>query len=177
MQEAFVIKKDAIRPANAFPSSTSPCPALFIPSLGDLIQFVYGEDGMDGAFIEKQDIAIFAMDDEKFRHNYRVDVTDEKGGFMGVLQLGLDDSSLELLAKLDEEYAQLSDDRNLLRTFIFPRADNTTNFYLPVNMQRIIQNATQIFRIDRRQPSDLRSTFATHVHERFYLAREACCMK
>ncbi|KAF7293441.1 DNA-directed RNA polymerase subunit [Mycena indigotica] len=131
-------------------------------SLGDLIQFIYGEDGMDGAFIEKQDIATFAMNDEQFRHDYRVDVTDEKGGFMpGVLQLGLDDSSLELLvqAKLDEEYTQLSDDRNLLRTFIFPRAGNTTNFYLPVNMQRIIQNATQIFRIDRRQPSDLEPAY------------------
>ncbi|KAJ7293955.1 DNA-directed RNA polymerase II, subunit 1, partial [Mycena rebaudengoi] len=129
-------------------------------SLGDLIQFVYGEDGMDGAFIEKQGVDTFALNDEQFRHNYRVDVTDEKGGFMsGVLQVGLDDSSLELQAKLDEEYTQLVSDRHMLRTFIFPRADPTTNFYLPVNLQRIVQNATQIFHIDRRQPSDLEPAY------------------
>ncbi|KAJ7171702.1 DNA-directed RNA polymerase II, subunit 1 [Mycena crocata] len=101
--------------------------------------FVYGEDGMDGAFIEKQG----------FKHKYRVDVTDEKGGFMnGVLQ-----------AKLDEEYTQLVEDRRLLREFIFPRADPTTSFYLPVNLHRIVQNAAQIFHIDRRQPSDLEPAY------------------
>ncbi|KAJ7668592.1 hypothetical protein DFH06DRAFT_1126070 [Mycena polygramma] len=52
--------------------------------LGDLIQFVYGEDGMDGAFIEKQNVDTFALTDEQFRHNYRVDVTDEKSGFMSL---------------------------------------------------------------------------------------------
>ncbi|KAG2367401.1 hypothetical protein BDR07DRAFT_1525300, partial [Suillus spraguei] len=45
-------------------------------SLGDLIQFVYGEDGMDGAFIKRQKIETFGLDNEAFEHNYRVDVTD-----------------------------------------------------------------------------------------------------
>ncbi|KAJ7480001.1 DNA-directed RNA polymerase II, subunit 1 [Mycena galericulata] len=129
-------------------------------SLGDLIQFVYGEDGMDGAFIEKQSVDTFALNDEEFKHQYRVDVTDEKGGFVaGVLQVGLDDSSLELQAKLDEEYTQLVEDRRLLRTFIFPRADPTTNFYLPVNLMRIVQNSKQIFHIDHRKPSDLEPAY------------------
>jgi len=51
-------------------------------SLGDLIQFVYGKDGMDGAFIEKQTIETFALNDREFEHNYRVDVTDPSGGFL-----------------------------------------------------------------------------------------------
>ena len=38
--------------------------------------------------------------------------TDPAGGFLpGVLQVGIDDSSLELQARLDEEYAQLLEDR------------------------------------------------------------------
>ncbi|KAJ7699494.1 RNA polymerase Rpb1, domain 6-domain-containing protein, partial [Mycena metata] len=74
---------------------------------------------------------------------------DEKSGFVpGVLQVGLDHSSLELQAKLDEEYNQLVEDRRLLREFIFPRDDGTTNFYLPVNLLRIVQNAAQIFHIN-----------------------------
>ncbi|KAF8440259.1 hypothetical protein L210DRAFT_3645433 [Boletus edulis BED1] len=81
-------------------------------SLGDLIQFIYGEDGMGGAFIERQKIETFVMSDREFKHNYRVDVTD-KGGFLpGVLQIGIDDSLLELQAKLDEEYVQLVEDRH-----------------------------------------------------------------
>jgi DNA-directed RNA polymerase II subunit RPB1 len=40
-------------------------------SLGDLIQFLYGEDGMDGAFVERQSIETFALNDREFEHNYR----------------------------------------------------------------------------------------------------------
>jgi DNA-directed RNA polymerase II subunit RPB1 len=129
-------------------------------SLGDLIQFVYGEDGMDGAFIERQKIETFGLDNDTFEHNYRVDVTDGKNGFLpNTLQIGVDDSSLELQMKLDEEYNELLNDRRLLRQFIFPQADGLNPHYLPVNLHRIIQNATQIFHIDKRKPSDLEPAY------------------
>ncbi|KAL6301005.1 beta and beta-prime subunits of DNA dependent RNA-polymerase [Sparassis latifolia] len=129
-------------------------------SLGDLIQFVYGEDGMDGAFIERQQLETYNLNNREFEHDYRVDVTDPSGGFLpGVLQVGLDDSSLELQAKLDEEFAQLVEDRRLLREFVFRGMDPTLTHYLPVNLQRIVQNAMQIFHIDRRKPSDLEPAY------------------
>ena len=53
-------------------------------SLGDLVQFIYGEDGMDGAFIERQNIDTFGLNHKEFEHNYRVDVTDPSGGFLRV---------------------------------------------------------------------------------------------
>jgi DNA-directed RNA polymerase II subunit RPB1 len=125
-------------------------------SLGDLIQFTYGEDGMDGAFIESQYIETFGMSNKEFEHNYRVDITDPAAGFLpGAVQVGLDDSSAELQALLDEEYKQLVDDRHLLRHFIFTRVDPKEPHSLPVNLHRIIQNAKQIFHIDPRKPSDL----------------------
>jgi DNA-directed RNA polymerase II subunit RPB1 len=129
-------------------------------SLGDLIQFVYGEDGMDGAFIERQNIDTFSLNNKEFEHNYRVDVTDPVGGFLpGVLQVGLDDSSLELQVKLDEEFGQLVDNRRLLREFVFPRTDPSKSHYLPVNLHRIVQNAIQIFHIDRQKPSNLEPAY------------------
>jgi len=136
-------------------------------SLGDLIQFTYGEDGMDGAYIEKQTIETFGLSNKEFEHNYRVDVTDPAGGFMtNVLQAGIDDSSLELQAKLDEEYARLVEDRKLLREFVFPRVPTTQPHYLPVNLHRILQNSIQIFHIDRRKPSDLEPAYIVDtVHE------------
>jgi DNA-directed RNA polymerase II subunit RPB1 len=57
-------------------------------SLGDLIQWIYGEEGMDGAYIEKQTIETFGLNDREFEHNSRVDVTHPAGGFFpGVLQV------------------------------------------------------------------------------------------
>ena len=95
-------------------------------SLGDLIQFNYGEDGMDGAFFEKQSIESFGLSNREFEHNYRVDVTDPAGGFMAnMLQAGTDDSSLELQAKLDEEYGRLVEDRKLFWEFVVPRVPTT----------------------------------------------------
>ncbi|KAE9388837.1 beta and beta-prime subunits of DNA dependent RNA-polymerase [Gymnopus androsaceus JB14] len=91
-------------------------------SLGDLIQFIFGED--------------------EFEHNYQVDVTDPTSGFLpGVLQVGINNSSLELQKKLNEESTSL-----LL-------------IYLPVDLSRIVQNATQIFHIGHRKPSDLNPIF------------------
>jgi DNA-directed RNA polymerase II subunit RPB1 len=125
-------------------------------SLGDVLQFVYGEDGIDGAFVERQSIETFSVSDSEFEHRYRVDVTDGQTGFLpDALQPDVDDSSLELQAKLDEEYAQLVEDRRTLRTFIFPNADASAPHYMPVNLRRIVQNAQQIFHIDHRKPSDL----------------------
>ncbi|KAF5327379.1 hypothetical protein D9619_003895 [Psilocybe cf. subviscida] len=129
-------------------------------SLGDLIQFVYGEDGMDGAFIEKQTIETFSLNDREFEHNYRVDVTDPSGGFMqGVLQTGIDDRSLKLQSLLDKEYARLAEDQRHLRDFAFPCVPTTQPHYFPFNLQRIMQNAIQIFHIDRRKPSDLEPAY------------------
>src|SRR6266550_9605967 len=100
----------------------------------------------DSTFFAKQTTETFGLNDKEFEHNYRVDVTDPAGGFLpGVLQVGIDDSSLELQAKLDEEYNQLVQDRRTLRRFIFPRSPTSSPHYLPVNLFRIIQNALQIF--------------------------------
>jgi len=55
------------------------------------------------------------MTDKQLEHSYHVDVTDPAGGFLsGALQVGIDNSSLKLQTKLDEEYKQLVADRKLL---------------------------------------------------------------
>ncbi|KAL8276556.1 hypothetical protein RQP46_011046 [Phenoliferia psychrophenolica] len=123
-------------------------------SLGDVVQFVYGEDGMDGAFIEEQVVDPIRLSDARFEARYRVDVMDPAWDFKrGVLMVGLGDADLELQSILDAEYKQLEEDRLMLRTFIFPNGDSSV--FLPVNIRRTIQNAQQIFHIDNRKASDL----------------------
>ena len=64
----------------------------------------------------KQTIERIGLNGKEFEHNNRVDVTDPAGGFLSeVLQVGVDTSSLELQAKLDEEYNLLVQDRQTLQ--------------------------------------------------------------
>ncbi|KAG8834185.1 DNA-directed RNA polymerase II subunit rpb1 [Serendipita sp. 400] len=128
-------------------------------SLGDILQFTYGEDGIDGGFIERQSVATYLLSNAAFEKKYRVDVTsaDRRLDFAaGVLQPGLEDHSLELQSKLDAEFDELKSDRAMLRQFIFKDSDPGADRYMPVNLRRVIQNAQQIFHIDRREASDLR---------------------
>lgn len=70
----------------------------------------------------------------------------------------LKDSSAELQAILDED-TQLVEDRETLRSFIFAQADGSDPHHFKlVNLNRIIQNAIQIFHVDSRKPSDLEPT-------------------
>jgi DNA-directed RNA polymerase II subunit RPB1 len=125
-------------------------------SLGDIVQFAYGEDGMDGAAMENQILDAIRLSNDRFERRYRVDVMDPRWDFReGVLQIGLVDKTVDVQSRLDEEYRQLLEDRALLRQFVFRNGDGTARWPLPVNVARIIQNAQQIFHIDFRKPSDL----------------------
>lgn len=127
-------------------------------SSGDVVQFLYGEDGMDGAAIEGQNLPTIRMSNAKFEKAYRVDVLDVKGGFKaGTLQAGIDQSSIELQTLLDLEWSRLQEDRRRLRTEIF--TDGSGKHYLPVDIARIMRNSQQIFRTDPRVPSDLEPAY------------------
>lgn len=127
-------------------------------SSGDVIQFLYGEDGMDGAAIESQHMPLIRMSDEKFEKTYKVDLLSPKSRFKaGTLQAGIDQSSMELQSLLDVEWARLQEDRRLLREEIFEEYDSKR--YLPVDIARIIRNSQQNFHIDPRVPSDLEPAY------------------
>lgn len=120
---------------------------------GEIVQFLYGEDGMDGAQMEKQTFDLIRLSDRAFERRYKVDVIGASGGFSkGVLQAGIDSSSVSLQNLLDDEFRQLQEDRLQLREIF---EDGDPSHPLPSNIQRIVQNSQQIFHIDPRVPSDL----------------------
>ncbi|KAK8854811.1 hypothetical protein IAR55_003550 [Kwoniella newhampshirensis] len=123
-------------------------------SVGDVVQFLYGEDGMDGAAMEKQSLDIIRLSHRAFERRYKIDVIGATGGFSrGTLQASIDQNSVSLQNLLDDEYRLLSDYREQLRSEVY--LDGTPGHPLPVNIQRLIQNSQQIFHIDPRVPSDL----------------------
>ncbi|KAJ3088162.1 DNA-directed RNA polymerase II subunit rpb1 [Quaeritorhiza haematococci] len=126
---------------------------------GSIVQFLYGEDNMDGAKVEKQKIRLMHMSDRELEKTYRVDLTSKTGlafkercleyRIMEDLMLNPDTQTL-----LDEEYKLLLRDRDTLRKQIF-RDTRDNDWPVPVNVWRIIWNAQNTFHIDTRKPTDL----------------------
>ncbi|KIW02246.1 uncharacterized protein PV09_06398 [Verruconis gallopava] len=125
-------------------------------SLGDILQFIYGEDGLDAQYIEKQKVDVIRCSDEVFDSYVRVDVTDETGRFQideQFLECAREiEGDVEVQRYFDEEYAQLLEDRKFLRGDC---SDDEEQKQLPLNILRIIESGKAKFNIKRGARSDL----------------------
>ena len=122
-------------------------------SHGNVIQFLYGEDGLDGGHIEKQPVDILTLSDEQMSDRYQVDLTADKDPFRGRL-LGWDQytGDLDIQELFDAEFADLHAARAAVRTCAIGVEDE---FQLPMNINRIISQAAKNFKIRKGTPSDL----------------------
>ncbi|KAK3336761.1 hypothetical protein B0T19DRAFT_50601 [Cercophora scortea] len=126
-------------------------------SLGDIIQFVYGEDGLDGISIEKQRMDQLNISTPAFEERYRLDVMDQNRSYnaLQALEYGKEMASDGITqALLDAEYDQLLSDRKLVR-YINERKKGDDSMQLPLNIERIINSAKKLFKVDENQRSDL----------------------
>lgn len=134
-------------------------------SYGNIIQYVYGDDGMAGEFVEAQRFELPTMGDSKLKSRcfFEIDESKDDLGFEDSVNKYLDEGfiSLEVRdsllrdkhahSKLYEEYEKLLQMREKLRELI-PASDDATKL-LPVNLDRAIQRALLQKRGDG--PSDL----------------------
>ncbi|KAJ5161805.1 hypothetical protein N7492_007197 [Penicillium capsulatum] len=123
-------------------------------SLGDIIQFIYGEDGLDGAHIENQRVDIIRCSDDKLRDRFRVDVMDPERtlGPEVLEQANEIAGDMEVQRYLDEEWEAILKDRAFLRTVA---KEDEEMMQLPINVQRILEMARTTFRIREGTISDL----------------------
>ncbi|EGD96855.1 DNA-dependent RNA polymerase II largest subunit [Trichophyton tonsurans CBS 112818] len=123
-------------------------------SLGDIVQFLYGEDGLDGQCIENQRVDVIKCSDEQFRNRFRVDLMDpERLLSPDVLEQATEIAGdIEVQKHLDEEWEQLLKDRAFLRTVV---KEDDEMMQLPINIQRILESAKTTFRIRDGTISDL----------------------
>jgi DNA-directed RNA polymerase II subunit RPB1 len=125
-------------------------------SLGDIIQFLYGEDGLDAMYIEKQRMDHLVMSDAAFDKRFRLDVMDDRPAELSTLEYGNEiagDPAVQQL--LDEEYEALLNDRKAVRVINAKNKDDEV-MQLPLNISRIIENSKVLFGVDDTQRSDLR---------------------
>ena len=127
-------------------------------SLGDVVQFIYGEDGLDGAHIEQQKLDIIACSDAVFKKRFRVDVMDPKFTIPDSL---LQDSRIlsgvsGMQTYLDDEWEHLQAAREFVRD---KRSDDNEQLQLPINVGRMIDTVKTEFKIKKGARSDLEPSY------------------
>lgn len=126
-------------------------------SMGDIVEFIYGEDGLDAVNIEAQQLQIISSSNEAFENKYRVDVMDpsvkELTFSTSELEQARDiEGDIEVQRLFDEEFEAIANDRNKLRQNL---DDPDESRHLPLNVSRIISTAKTRFRIKDGARSDL----------------------
>lgn len=119
-------------------------------SSGEVMQFLYGEDGMDGAFIEVQRLEHYGMDPSAFERSYKIDIDQDHCPSYMDPTIWRDARKSELRVLLENEMQRLFQDLEALRKRILP--DGDTRVHLPVHVKRLIWNAQRIFNIKTRGP-------------------------
>ena len=132
---------------------------------GQIVQFLYGEDGMDAVWIERQSFDSLRLNKHEIEERYLLQSDDPDFGY--------DDQSIpfleaeiiedcrhnpEVQRMLDGEMESLKDDQRSLRLIMANREagrEDDVNSYAPGNIKRVIQNALRQFQIDKGLPSDL----------------------
>ena len=133
-------------------------------SYGNILQFVYGEDGIAGEYIEEQYFDLLKVAEEKLRKTccfYEIDGGKDMGMEENVQKLYENDKisakvrdelfkNKEAFSILEEEYLNITQLRKDLHGFFTPSINCS---YLPVNISRLITHAQ--FNIPSKGKSDL----------------------
>jgi DNA-directed RNA polymerase II subunit RPB1 len=126
-------------------------------SNGDVIQFLYGEDGMAAEFIERQPMDSILINNDKFRDMFSYE--DSSGNFDGrQLPKEWRDSiigNLEAIQLLKEEYRYIREARDFMRTKILPLTEYDAKLYVPLNMHRLVSTAIKRFHCEQREHGDI----------------------
>ena len=140
-------------------------------SLGHLMQFLYGEDGMAGEYIEDQKFETLLMDNNTLARNYKfIDREDDEINFFNDLKLFMEDSVIDelrrqdiaqLMYELDEEFETIKKDRDYVREHILKGVSNSIN--IPVNIKTIITYAENDYNINLFSKSDLNPLIALRM--------------
>ncbi|KAL6413671.1 DNA-directed RNA polymerase II subunit rpb1 [Ilyonectria robusta] len=125
-------------------------------SLGDVVQFLYGEDGLDAMCIEKQKLGILNMSDSQFEKKYRLDLANPPEWFKKDYEYGNElTGDKPSMALLDAEWDALLSDRRVVRR-INKAKMNEEMMQLPLHIGRVIESAKRVFNVKANDRSNLR---------------------
>ena len=132
---------------------------------GQIVQFLYGEDGMDAVWIERQDFDSLTLARREFDAKFVFDTSspdfghDDQGiPFLEVEVIEDCRRDPEVQREMDREAEVLREDQAVLRVIMKNREagrESDESSYAPGNIRRVVHNAIRQFKIDRGKPSDL----------------------
>ena len=106
---------------------------------GAIIQFIYGDDGMDATFVESQPLEIINLDTEGIIKKYLFEPSINWG--LLVKKKLLNDLKIEeSLKKLKQSFYRILDHKEYLMNTIFKLRNVENNIYYPIHIKRIISN-------------------------------------
>lgn len=112
----------------------------------EILQFLYGEDGMSGEYVEDQIIELLQIDNDKLRRLYRHDIEQETYGKGWIRDEGVRNSLMsdfEAQQILEDEYETLKQDKLKLCASVFP--DGEVKQHIPINVLRLVEYAKALF--------------------------------
>jgi DNA-directed RNA polymerase beta' subunit len=122
---------------------------------GSIIQFLYGEDGMDATKIESQPILYIDMDYVKLKNNYHLTKHDNFDFILedDIIKELHNDDAFE--TRMNKHFEQVLKDREFMIKDVFNSIKETSIMY-PVSFMRIINNAKALYnKYEKEVLSDL----------------------
>lgn len=111
---------------------------------GTIVQFLYGEDGMDPTKIENQNIPYIEMDYTKLRATYLLTSADDLTTFLNNETLAEFKATKDWESTMESHFKQVVADREYMIKEIFKSRYETSIMY-PVSFHRIITSACAMY--------------------------------
>jgi len=114
----------------------------------NIVQFKYGEDGINATKIESANLGLAKLSDAEIRRDYGLENADIAGVFSEGTMQGEDGEALKAFAE------QVLQDRTMLVEGV-QRSKQDVALFASVNIDRVLTNVTTSFRLDKKGTTDL----------------------
>ena len=114
----------------------------------NIVQFKYGEDGINATKIESANLGLAKLSDAEIRRDYGLENADIAGVFSEGTLRGEDGDALKAFAE------QVLQDRTMLVEGV-QRSKQDVALFASVNIDRVLTNVTTSFRLDKKGTTDL----------------------
>lgn len=122
---------------------------------GSIIQFLYGEDGMDATKIESQPLLYIEMDYPKIKKEYHLTDNDNLEYLLTSETIKELKNTKDWEVRMKEHFDQILEDRDFIIKDIFDGKKETSIMY-PISFMRLINNTKALFnKYDKGVLSDL----------------------
>ena len=108
-------------------------------SSGDIIQFIYGDDGMDSTFVESQPLEIIKLSTEDILKKYYYMSTTNWSHLL-IKELIPDAKTKESKIKYNQSVLTILQHKEYLLNYIFKMRNIENNIFYPIHIKRIISN-------------------------------------